>query len=209
MFKLAEEDPSFYLDHRWRTTVLRLGSESSACRIVDLAAKDALLGKGTDDWHLARELGGLVDAYPDVRSHVYDLLKDGPATRGLALLARAVAEYPDAEGLLLLVRFEKEPKRSFMNWRTIEGVVTEHVPSEHWKDAYNVVPVPAVELRRDLLAMTTDGSPTDAAARCLNAIDTIRDEHGAPVSEPRHPDLASGKPWPIPMPDLDAEGYPG
>ena len=128
---------------------------------------------------------------------MYDLLKDGPATGGLALLARAVAENPGADGLLLLVRFEKELKRSFMNWRTIEGVVTEHVPSEHWKDTYDVVPVPAVELRRKLLAMTGDGGPTDAAARCLSAIDTVRDEHGVPESEPRHPDLTSGKPWPI------------
>lgn len=197
LFKLAEEDPRFYLDYRWRTTVLRLGSEASAHRIMDLAAKDALLGMRTDDWHLARELGGLIGAHPDVRSRVYDLLKDGPATCGLALLARAVAEDPDADGLLLLVKFEKELKRSFMSLRTIEGVVTEHVPSEHWKDAYEVVPVPAVELRRELIAMTVDGAPTDAAARCLRAIDTIRDEHGVPESEPRHPDLASGKQWPM------------
>ena len=209
LFKLAEGDQSFYLDHCWRATVLRLGTESSARRIVDLAAKGALLGKGTDDWVLARELGGLIGAHPDVRSHVYDLLKDVPATGGLALLARAVAENPDTDGLLMLVRFEKELKRSFMSWRTIEGVVTEDVPCEHWKDAYYVVPVPAGELRQKLLAMTTDGGPTDAAARCLNAIDTIRDERGVPESEPRHPDLASGKPWPILMPDLNAQGYPG
>jgi hypothetical protein len=51
--------------------------------------------------------------------------------------------------------------------------------------------------------MTTDGGPTDVAARCLNQIDKIRDEYGAPDSEPRHPDLASGKRWPIMMPDPD------
>jgi hypothetical protein len=32
----------------------------------------------------------------------------------------------------------------------------------------------------------------------------IRDEHGMPEAEPRHPDLASGKPWPIIQPDPDA-----
>ena len=71
------------------------------------------------------------------------------------------------------------------------------MPAEDWKGAYNVVPIPAVELRRKLLAMTTDGGPSDAAARCLNGIDRIRDDYGAPETEPRHPDLKSGKPWPI------------
>jgi hypothetical protein len=33
----------------------------------------------------------------------------------------------------------------------------------------------------------------------------MRDENGAPEGEPRHPDLASGKPWPILVPDPDAD----
>jgi hypothetical protein len=66
------------------------------------------------------------------------------------------------------------------------------------------IAVPAVELRRKLLAMTTDGGSTDFAARCLNLIDKIRDDYGAPESEPRHPDLASGKAWPIMTPDPDS-----
>ena len=117
------------------------------------------------------------------------------------LLARAVSENPDTEGLLLLIDIENQQKHSVLGWHTIENVVTEHIPAENWSGAYNVVPVPAVELRQRLLAMTTDGGPADAAARCLNVIDAIRDEHGQPVLELRHPDLASGKPWPIMTPD--------
>ena len=48
------------------------------------------------------------------------------------------------------------------------------------------------------------GLTPEAAARCLNEIDRVRDEYGAPEAEPRHPDLASGKPWPIMTPDPDA-----
>ncbi len=121
------------------------------------------------------------------------------------MLARAVAENPDTEGLLLLIDFEIMQKRSFMAWRTIEDAVTDHVPTENWKGAYNVVPVPAVELRKKLLAMTTHGGVDDPAARCLNLIDKVRDNYGAPETEPRHPDLASGRPWPIMTPDPDAE----
>ncbi|MER9879586.1 hypothetical protein [Mesorhizobium sp. M0118] len=81
---------------------------------------------------------------------------------------------------------------------------TEHVPSESWEGAYNVVPIPAIELRRSLLSMTIDGGASDVAARLLRQIDLVRDEYGVPEAEPRHPDLASGKPWPILTADLDA-----
>jgi hypothetical protein len=53
--------------------------------------------------------------------------------------------------------------------------------------------------------MTTDGGPMDRAAHCLNQIDKIRDKYGTPDSEPRHPNLASGKPWPIILP-VDMNG---
>jgi hypothetical protein len=205
LFKLAEDDPRFYLDRHWRATALRLGTQSSARRIIDLAAKGVLQGRTTEDWALARELGGLIDECPELRAHVYDLLRDGLSTGGLALLARAIAENPDEDGLLLLVGLETDPTHPLAGWQTIERVVTEHVPSENWKGAYDIVPTPAFEVRRKLLAMTTDGGPSDAAARTLNEIDKIRDEYGAPEAEPRHPDLKSGKPWPIITPETRAD----
>lgn len=205
LFRLAEEDPRLYLNYHWRATALRFGTPSSARRIVDLTVIGTFDG-ATDDWHLAQELGSLIATYPDLRAYVYcDLLKDGPTTRGLAMLVRAIAENPDEDGLLLLVRFEKELKLGFLGGRTIEQVVTEHVPAEHWAGAYNIVPVPAGDLRQKLFALTTDGGPADVAARCLRLIDQCRDDYGMPEAEPRHPDLASGKPWPIMQAAIDAE----
>lgn len=201
LFQLAEADPKLYANRAWRDAAIGRGTLSAARRFVDFAAKGAFEGNGTDGWHMAHQLGNLIGEHTKLRTHVYQLLKDGATMPGLALLAQAVAEHPDADGLLLLIKLEMERKRSFISWHTIEKVVTEHVPSEHWKGSYNVVPVPAVELRRQLLAMTTDGGSTDAATRCLNQIDKIRDDYGTPDSEPRHPDLASGKPWPIMMPN--------
>jgi hypothetical protein len=197
LFRLAEADPKLYANRAWRHAAKRRGTLSAARRFLDLAAMGVFEGAGTDHWDMVRELGILIGDHPELRSHVYLLLKDGATTRGLALLAQAVAKNPDTEGLLLLIKIEVEHSRSFVACQTIEDVVTEQKPSENWKGACEVVPVPAVELRRKLLAMTTDGGLTDAAALCLNEIDRIRDERGAPDSEPRHPDLASGKPWPI------------
>lgn len=204
LFKLAELDSRFYENYQWRAAALKLGTASSAYRFVELTATGVFNAKSVDGWRLSRELGALIAKHPDVRKQVYDLLKDNACSPATALLARAVSENPDYEGLLLLVYVEGKQRRSILDWHTIEAVVTKHVPVESWSNSYNVVPVPAAELREALLARTVDGGAADAAARCLTAIDTIRDERGAPVSEPRHPDLASGQSWPIMTPDPKA-----
>ena len=199
----AEAYPMLYANRTWRDAVSRRDTESAARQFVDLAASGKLEGRNGDRWHTARQIGALLDKYPTLRQHVYGMLKDGAKTPGLALLAEAVAENPDADGLLLLLSLEAGQKRTRISWRTVEGAVTKHVPVENWKGAYSLVPVPAAELRQKLLAMTKDGGPGDAAARCLNAIERVRDEYGRPETEPRHPDIASGKAWPIMRPDPD------
>lgn len=195
LFKLAEDDPRFYLNDQWRTTVLRLGSVSSARRVIDLTVKGMAGRTATGDSHWLRQLGALIVEFPEVKSDLQELLKGSTASEPTALLAYAVAEAPDTEGLLMLIDLEIKTGRRFLSQRSIENVVTEHLPSENWKGAFEVVPVPATELRRKLLALSS--GTTDPAARCLAEIDEIRDRYGTPETEPRHPDLASGRPWPI------------
>ena len=192
LFQLAEDNPNLYGNHAWHDAVIRRGTLSSARRFVDLAANGAFEGEGTDHWITARQIAGLMSEHAELRTHVYQLLEKCPRAPGLVLLAQAVAEAPDANGLLLLIKHNP----SFISRLTIERVVTEHVPSEDLKGAYTIVPVPAMELRQKLLTMTVAGNRTATATHCLYQIDEIRDEYGAPDSEPRHPDLASGKQWP-------------
>jgi len=192
LFQLAEDNPDLYGNHVWRDTATRRGTLSSARRFVDLAANGAFKDSGIDQWNIARQIAGLMSEHAELRTHIYQLLVKGSRTPGLALLAQAVAEAPDANGLLLLIKHNP----SFISRLTIEKVVTEHIPSEDLKGAYSIVPVPSIELRQKLLAMTVVGNCTAAATQCLCLIDEIRDEYGVPDSEPRHPDLASGKQWP-------------
>ena len=202
LFKLAENDTAFYGNHAWCDAVRRRGTLTSARRYLDLLMEGKI--DAHDSWHLSQEIAVLLNAHSQLRGYAYDLLKEGTSPKS-GLLANAVAEGDDRDGLLLLVELENKLQRPLISWRTIEGAVTEHVPSEHWRGAFDVLPVAATELRRKLLAMTTDGGLHDSAARVLREIDRVRDENGAPDDEPRHPDLASGKPWPILVSELDAE----
>jgi hypothetical protein len=205
LFALAEADARFYDQHEWRDSVVKLDTASSARRLINLVADGSLSKRSSaDDWHFTQQLATLVSQHPDLRQHIYELLKDGASTPGLWMLARTIAEIPDEEGLMVLMQCERNG-RSFRGWRTLEKVVTEHIPVEGYQGAYNVSPIPVTELRRRLISMTTDGGATDIAAGWMNDIDEIRDEYGLPEGEPRHPDLASGKPWPI-MPPVTSEG---
>lgn len=202
LFRLAEGNAAFYGNNAWRDAVRRQGTLASARRYFDLVMEGKIDGR--DGWHTSQEVAGLLKTHSELRDYAYGLLKDGNSPRAL-LLASAVAEGGDADGLLQLVELENKLGRALISWRTIQGAITEHVPSEHWRGAFDVLPVAATELRRQLLAMTTDGGPHDSAARVLREIDRVRDESGTPEDEPRHPDLASGKPWPILVSELDAE----
>lgn len=195
--------PGLYDNYSWRNAVFRCESEASARQLVDAVVNGKLGGRNGDHWHTARQIGALLDEYPGLRQHVYAFLKEGANTPGLTLLVAAVAENPDADGLLLLLRLEAAEKRTYLAPGTIESIVTNRAPVENWEGVYNIVPMPAGDLRRKLLELTAGGDIADPAIRCLNEIDRIRDEYGTPESEPRHPDLASGMPWPIMAPSAD------
>lgn len=197
LFQLAEDDPRLYQDYHWRKTAIGFGGESVARRIIDLFISGTFNRESRDLWHWRGELAGLLKEHPGARAYLHDVLKDGPSNEELALLAHTLAENPTAEDVVLLVKMEIATRHSFLNGRSVESAVTVHVASEDWRGAYEIVPTPASALRKQLLALTTDGSGEDAAARCLTEIDKVRDRYGAPETEPRHPDLASGRPWPI------------
>lgn len=194
LFTLAKNDAAFYGNHAWRDAVRRRGTLTSARRYLDLVLEGKIDAR--DSWQASKQVAMLLNEHSELRDYAYGLLKEGTSPN-VWLLANAVAESEDPDGLLLLVELENKLRRSLITWRTIQRTVTEHVPSEHWRGDFDVLPVAATELRWRLLAMTTDGGAKDSAARVLRIIDQIRDENGAPDEEPRHPDLASGKPWPI------------
>ena len=198
LFQIAENEPHLYARRAWRDAVCYRGTHSAAARLVELTAQGVLdRDDNGDRGDMSRRFANLMDQHPDLRRFVYEVLEREPPPPGLPVLAEAVAENPDADDLVLLVQLAIKHKRIFASWMTIERAVTEQVPSETWKGSYHVVPIPAVDLRQKLMAMTTDGGPNDTAARYLIKIDKIRNTYGAPESEPRHPDIASGKAWPI------------
>lgn len=204
-FALAETDPRLFDNHTWRATVLGFGTPSAAVRLIDLIVSERFDAQSVSQWRLRSDLAAMIADHPTVRLHVRTLLAGGIKPGPLLLLARALGEAPEIEDILTLVALEAQVGEVLIDRRSIERATTARIPSEDWQGAFHVVPAPAVDLRKALLALTSDGGPDDRAARCLNDIDKLRDRYGAPETEPRHPDIASEKPWPILTKDPDAD----
>ena len=197
LFKLAENDARFYRDDQWRLTALQFGTLYSVRYLIDLFIGGALGGRSGVDWGWRRELAGLMSNHPELRLSVREILKKNPINEELARLAEVVSESPQLEDLFILVQLEIKSSRSFVKRYTVEMAITERIPVEGWVNTYRTLPIPCAELRRKLLALVGNGSAEDPAVRCLTRIDEIRDMYGAPEAEPRHPDLGSGRLWPI------------
>jgi len=64
-------------------------------------------------------------------------------------------------------------------------------------NSYEIHGVNAEKLRKALFAMIRRPFPAELAKACLVRIDKLRDEHGRVEFEPRHPDIETGRPWPL------------
>ena len=198
---LQRRDPRFSTimigSLRWR----KRGTPSSARLLLDLICGGAA-GQpgGRDAWTLSRRLAGAMFAHSDVRAEVYCRCEHVPTDVSKGILEHAIAEVADAEGILTLVRSYAVQGRPFdgIVHSAIEHVALGERPSVNWAGAKEVVSVPLTELRKRLFAMVKDDTEeAGLAAACLTAIDKLRDDYGPAESEPRHPDIDSGRPWPL------------
>jgi hypothetical protein len=114
----------------------------------------------------------------------------------------ALAKAPTAEDLLLMIDLYVANRKAFDGTmgQVVRKLALAEQVHEDWGGAYELVPEQLNGLRKQLFAMTTADSPAaPLASACLDTIGAIRDEHGAPKDECRHPDIASDRPWPFPV----------
>ena len=203
LFALAEKDSRFAEQHAWARAVLQLGTDKAIAGLVDMAVATAGSHRSMDDYELSRELAKVASERPHIRLLLLEKYRQATDERSMALFEAALAEYPDEDTILLIIGRYIALKKRFdpRLRRALERVVTTHVPSTSWQGAFDIEGEPVNKLRKELFKLLAGNADEQALARdCLTYIDRQRDEHGRPPAEPRHPNIHSGKPWPI---DLD------
>jgi hypothetical protein len=199
--QLPQKDSRFLSQYEWFTALDKRGTESATRILLEFICEGAFDKKagGMDNWTLGRKLAGAMQTYPDFRAEVYQRYECQPAGPVKDILGHTISEAADADGLLLLIRSYAEQGKPASYLRSaIEHVAVGRRPSADWEGATETFSVPVSELRKMLFSMTKDDTPeARLAAGCLTIIDELRDEYGPAESEPRHPDIDSGRPWPL------------
>lgn len=199
---LVAKDARFATEYEWVQAFLKKESESAVRALLDCIQDGTLPHRrgGIDWWHLSQHLAKLALKNTGVRRELETRYSQGSRGPALGVIESALIEIADRSIVMLLVRGYAAAGRRFDGdlRRTLEHVVTGRQTVEGWQGAYEIVPAPATELRKDLFGLLSGPVNEAALARdCLTCIDKLRDEHGRPDLEPRHPDIGSGQPWPL------------
>lgn len=198
---LPRSDVQFLGDHDWITALERRDPVAAARTLLEFISEGAFSSvPGRDVWWLSRKLAGAMQTDVNFRAEVYRQYELAPAGAGSELLEAAIAEAADEAGVLILVRNHARQGKPFSGNldRAIRRAAVGERPSPDWAGANEIFGVAVPTLRKTLFAMTEGDTPEGRlATECLTAIDETRDEYGPAESEPRHPDIDSGRRWPV------------
>ena len=200
--ELAKRDERFLREYDWLEALTKRNTLSAGRLFLDLICNVSFSEtRGRiDGMDFGKRISAFMISHDQFRKDVYDRypgLVDGPAK---SVLEYAIAEAADVEGVLLLAC--EGAARGKCLQMTVFYTALRHVlvgqsqiESSGMQQLYSL---PAPELRKGLFAMVVNGNTAESrlASECLTAIDEIRDDYGHPNTEPRHPDIATGVPWP-------------
>jgi hypothetical protein len=197
---LAERDPGMAVEYGWLSALIAMGTEESA-RALLVHICDGQLAADRE-FHVARDLEHLGRRYPAIKAEMVRRYENmGGGGRAKSILERALIELADVSIILTLIGGYASVGRPYDGnlSRAVRRVALGQRPAEGWGEgAYEEFSVSLAGLRQQLFGIVLANEARSALAeRCLISIEKLRDEHGRVADEPRHPDLESGRAWPI------------
>jgi NACHT C-terminal Alpha/Beta 2 len=149
---------------------------------------------------LTSRIADLARADPTTRDRLYKLCTMPLDPQARLLLADSVTQI-GAPGCLVaglsLIRDNASPPVPPALMKNLEAVFVQRHPFGNSGNSYSLEPQSANQIRSHIFAMAlTDDARKFSAWRILEEIESWRLEYGRPNSEPRHPDIDSGIPWP-------------
>jgi hypothetical protein len=199
---LGRRDPRILARQDWVNAVIKLGTEPSGRALLAMIFNGQLGStRGVESFHLSRQLSRLGEEFPPIKDEMlqrYERMGSGPAK---SILESALVELADPAVIHALIRGYAADRRAYDGGlsHALRRAALGQRPVEGWgADAYEEFSVSLAELRRELFGMAlANDAQSPLAERCLVEIDELRDEYGRIDDEPRHPDISSGRPWPI------------
>ena len=189
-------DPVFQQEFEWMNAVLKLDTEASAMSVLNhLCTGHIPVGDG---YRLSAALTSLACKFPNIRSAVIDRYRALPPGNIRRVLESTMADMPDEEVFMALFDVYVDAPHSIRGMqKVLRNLALGRRPAREWAGAFEEFGLPLTELRAQLFAMLpAKDARALLAEQCLIEIEEYRDDCGRPTSEPRHPDISTGRPWP-------------
>lgn len=201
--ELAKRDQRFLHEHDWLAALTKRNTLNAARVLLDVVSNAPSPGekRSHHDASLGRHIAPLMDSHKQFREEVYQRHRSLFEGRAKAIIGYAIAESPDTQAVLLLVRdaaaLGKEFRATALHM-ALHNVLVGRRPSSSWSGMQELYSLPASEPRRELFGLVVDGNAAESAlaSKCLTVIDQMRDDYGDVETERRHPDITRGVPWP-------------
>jgi hypothetical protein len=202
LMALARRDPRLLEDYDWRDALIKFGTEQAALTFVALVCDGEITaGRGGNGYQLSGQLAHFADQFPSVKAEILRRYGIMPPRLHNRLIENALLELADPVIILALIGGYAADQRGYdgLLSNAIRKLALGQRPAEGWSaGAYEEFGVSLMAFRQELFGIVIAHEARSALAeRCLLAIEKIRDSHGRINDEPRHPDIASERPWPI------------
>jgi hypothetical protein len=183
-------------EFEWLSALIKLNTEAAALVVLDWLCEGRIPVR--DGLQLSRALTGWAHRYSKVRAEMIARYRALPAGDIRRVLEMAMDDLTDEEVFMALFDGHVDTPHSIhsLAW-SIRNLAIGRKPSDEWTGAFEEFSVPLAGLRARLFAMLpTSDARAQLAKECLVEIEKYRDDHGRVSDEPRHPDIATGRPWP-------------
>lgn len=197
---LAKQSPELVEAHEWLTAFQRIGTAEAADHLISVIADADRAPRMRREFFTAKNvLAELLRRHPSL---IARLVKIAGERQGAAraMIAELIGEALDEDGImafLQIVMGRSDPLIPGLV-EAVRSLSLDKRPSELIHGGYEQEPANLAPLRKRLFEkIGENGNMSAAAALLLVTIDRQRDMSGQPPEEPRHPDLKSGKPWPL------------
>ena len=202
--QLAEQDERFLSQYDWLAAITCGKNLSAAQILLELLCNGSFLDQRgrTDTSDLGHRLAGFMVLHDEFRAEVYEKYQALAGERSKAILGHAISEAADVDGVFLLIKDAAAHNKSFDQtdiYSALRNILVGQRESVDWAGMQELYRLPTPELRTRLFQMVVSNNKAEAriAAECLVRTDNTRDFYGVAESEPRHPDIESGVPWPL------------
>ncbi len=200
--ELARRQGSIAPGYTWLKAILSRDTASSTELFITLYAEGCFnTDRGSlDGWHAAKELAPYLNSYQEVMERFRNLYEADTNPSVIGLFENVVCNTGGPPNLIAMIDKYVDLKRPFdgMLTEAAKRVGLRHEPIQDNPHYYEVFAVSVSDVRRELFGMIDScGVRSEIALKCLNVLDMVRDEYGLAENDSRHPDISSGRPWPL------------